>query len=82
MSEANFQKALGALTDESYRKSLESDPTKLTKDFNLTPGEQVILMAVGEACGAMSEVSGYMMSTTTSSGSLSDTYYCCCCCCP
>jgi hypothetical protein len=73
MAQASFQKALGALTDENYRKSLETDPSKWAKDFDLTPGEQVILMAVGEACGAMPEVSGYMLSGGT---------YCCCCCCP
>jgi hypothetical protein len=73
MAEASFQKAIGALADEKYRKSLESDPTKLVKDFDLSPSEQVILMAVGEACGAMPEVSGYLSSTNL---------YCCCCCCP
>jgi hypothetical protein len=74
MAEASFQKAIGALADEKYRKSLESDPSKLVKDFDLSPSEQVILMAVGEACGAMPEVSGYL----ASSGGT----YCCCCCCP
>jgi len=74
MTQASFQKALGALADENYRKSLEADPTKWGKDFDLSPGEQVILMAVGEACGGMPEVSGYLAST----GGI----YCCCCCCP
>jgi len=73
MTQATFQKALSALTDENYRKSLEPDPTKFVRDFDLTPGEQVILMAVGEACGAMPEVSGYAMSNPG--------IYCCCCCC-
>jgi hypothetical protein len=75
MAEASFQKAIGALADEKYRKSLESDPSKLLKDFDLSPSEQVILMAVGEACGAMPEVSGYL----ASSGGV---VIACCCCCP
>jgi hypothetical protein len=79
MAEATFQKALGALADENYRKSLAEDPTKLMRDFELSPGEQVILMAVGEACGGMPEVSGYMMSTSSSAQGGT---YCCCCCCP
>jgi hypothetical protein len=75
MAQEAFQKALGALADENYRKGLESDPNKLTKDFNLSPSEQVILMAVGEACGAMPDVSGY----AASSGGV---VIACCCCCP
>jgi hypothetical protein len=75
MAQEAFQKALGALADENYRKGLESDPSKLVKDFDLSPSEQVILMAVGEACGAMPEVSGYLASSGT-------TVNCCCCCCP
>jgi hypothetical protein len=72
MPEATFQKALGALTDESYRKSLEGNPGKLLKDFDLTPGEQIILLAVGEKTGAVPDVEGYLSSPTVA---------CCSCCC-
>jgi hypothetical protein len=72
MPAETFQKALGALSDESYRKSLEGNPIKLLKDFDLTPVEQIILLAVGEKCGALSDVEGYLSSPTLT---------CCSCCC-
>jgi hypothetical protein len=74
MPAATFQKALGALADENYRKSLEANPGKWLKDFDLSPGEQIILLAVGEQCGSLPEVAGYM--------SLDNLQCCCCSCCP
>jgi len=69
MSNKGFQTALRTLvTDVAYVTSLQSDPSRVTKDFDLTSSELGLLVQVGEAAGAqMPEVTGYGMN-------------CCCCC--
>ncbi len=71
----SFATALGKLLeDESYRKSVEGDPSLLLKDYpSLSVGELGLLTSVWQAClGAFS--GGDVPAEAGSEG------YCCCCC--
>jgi len=62
MSSSEFQNALRRLvTEESYRRAVESDPQRLSADFSLSPGELGLLAAVWEATGTTPEVVGHGM---------------------
>lgn len=55
-----FQAALTKLVnDGEYRTEVATQPTKLRRDFDLSPGEAGLLLAVGEAATGTPDVSGY-----------------------
>jgi len=78
MSQQEFQKALKKLVDEAnYRQQVQSDPQRLTNDFQLTGGELGILMAVGQAAAGQLVSAGAGATAANCSSSVA-----CCCCCP
>jgi hypothetical protein len=71
----NFPAALGKLLeDENYRKSIESDPAQLLRDYpSLSVGELGLLISVWQAC--LGTFSG---GDAPAEAGLEG--YCCCCC--
>jgi hypothetical protein len=56
MPAQQFQEALHRLvTSAEYRQDVQSEPDRLLRDFELTPGELGLLHAVWEATGVKQE---------------------------
>lgn len=59
MSAVTFQKALAALMDQEYRRSLAHDPARLTNEFDLTESEKHLLITVGVAAGEPPDIASH-----------------------